>query len=62
MNFAETAHQLAGHIGALFGWPPDVFWQATPAELGALLCALSPLPAAPDAADLERLKDMFPDG
>jgi len=48
--------------GALLGWRPDEFWAATPAELAAVLTALAgdDRPAA-SAADLARLKEMFPD-
>jgi len=47
----------------MFGWTPDTFWRATPAELGALVAALAgdaPIPG--DAALLARLKEQFPDG
>jgi hypothetical protein len=61
--FSDWAGRLAGITGALLGWRPDEFWDATPAELAAVLCAMSggPAPTA-DAADLARLKEMFPDG
>ena len=55
--------RLAGMAGALLGWHPDEFWKATPAELAAVLSALSgeaSTPAAP--VDLKRLMEMFPDG
>ena len=53
--------------GAVFGWPPDVFWRATPAELGAVAVAAAVTAGAgeaapPDAATLARLKEAFPDG
>jgi uncharacterized phage protein (TIGR02216 family) len=49
--------------GALLGWRPDEFWNATPAELGAILAALAGEEIAPaGAADLARLKELFPDG
>lgn len=35
--FASSARQLAGATGRLWGWPPDWFWNTTPAELGAIL-------------------------
>lgn len=61
--FSEAAARLAGIAGALLGWRPDEFWNATPAELAAVLGAMSggPAPTA-DAGDLARLKERFPDG
>ena len=41
--FGRSAQLLAGHMARLLGWPPDAFWQATPAELAAVL-------GPPDAA------------
>ena len=67
--FAPAASRLAGLAGAVLGWSPDVFWRATPAELGAVLGALAGLEGAgpegaapPDAREIARLKEMFPDG
>jgi uncharacterized phage protein (TIGR02216 family) len=61
--FSEAACRLAGLAGALLGWRPDEFWNATPAELAAVLAAMTgDVPAAADSADLARLKEMFPDG
>jgi uncharacterized phage protein (TIGR02216 family) len=60
--FSECAGRLAGLAGALLGWRPDEFWRATPAELGAVLTALSggePAPARGD--DLARLMELHPD-
>ena len=62
-SFAAAARRLAGLVGVAFGWTPETFWQATPAELEALVRALSGEEAAPpDAALLARLKEQFPDG
>ena len=62
--FSEAAGRLAGLAGALLGWRPDEFWRATPAELAAVLRALTGGgDAAPVTGDeLARLKEMFPDG
>lgn len=61
--FAETAARLAGAAGLAFGWTPDIFWSATPAELGALVRMLIGETAEPpDAAEIARLKELFPDG
>ncbi|HEX8578003.1 MAG TPA: phage tail assembly chaperone [Allosphingosinicella sp.] len=62
MRFAEAAGRLAGVAGALLGWRPGEFWQATPAELGAVLAALAPeAHAGLDSEELERLRALFPD-
>jgi len=61
--FSEAAARLAGIAGALLGWRPEEFWTATPAELAAVLGAMSGGEGATaGAADLARLKEMFPDG
>ena len=60
--FSEAAGRLAGLAGALLGWRPDEFWRATPAELAAVLEALTPPADGLDRAELARLMAMFPDG
>lgn len=62
MSFAQSAGRLAGLAGALLGWPPEMFWSATPAELAAVLNVLSPPSETVGADDLARLKEMYPDG
>ncbi len=65
MTFADHAARLAGVTGVAFGWTPDLFWRATPAELAALVRALAGEDAAaapPDRATIARLKEAFPDG
>ena len=63
MTFCEAAGKLAGLAGVAFGWTPEVFWNATPAELTALVRA-----TAGESADgidrdaLTRLMEAFPDG
>ncbi|WP_294043358.1 phage tail assembly chaperone [Sphingomonas sp.] len=44
----------------MFGWSPDTFWAATPAELAVLVTAAMGEQAAP--VDLAGLMEMFPDG
>ena len=62
-DFGAAATRLAGLAGLLFGWMPDTFWTATPAELAALAGA-----AAGDAVDpadrslTAMLMEAFPDG
>lgn len=62
-EIARSATRLAGLAGLLFGWSPDAFWAATPAELGALAAAARGDGGdPPDAALVGRLMEMFPDG
>jgi len=60
--FSEGAVRLAGLAGAVLGWRPDEYWRATPAELAAVLGALTGEAPAAGADDLARLMEMFPDG
>lgn len=45
------------------GWPPDTFWHATPAELGAVIEAMAPAEGEtpPDRSIVERLMKEHPD-
>ena len=62
-TFAAVAVRLAGLAGAVFGWRPGEFWDATPDELAALLAAIVPEAAAPpDAGMIARLREAYPDG
>lgn len=62
-RFSEAAARLAGLAGALLGWRPDEFWNATPAELGAVIGALAGPAEEPVArADFKSLMERFPDG
>ena len=45
----------------MLGWRPDEFWNATPAELAAIVAALAVEEAPAGAPDLARLMEMFPD-
>ena len=61
--FSESARRLAGIAGALLGWRPDEFWNATPAELAAVIEALvGGRGESVSRGELERLERMFPDG
>lgn len=61
--FAEAALRLAGAAGLAFGWTPETFWNATPAELGALARTLAGESAVPpNASEIASLKELFPDG
>lgn len=64
-RFADAALRLAGLAGAVLGWSPDIFWRATPAELGAVVAVLvgrGDSIAPPDAATIARMQEAFPDG
>lgn len=62
MSFAETAHRLAGQTAMLLGWRPDDYWNATPAELQAILNAMPrPDEDAVDGSMLSALMQQFPD-
>ncbi len=59
-TFAARAARLAGQAGLLFGWSPDAFWRATPAELATLAGAMADEVSSP--VDLAALMRRFPDG
>lgn len=63
--FVDAALRLSGFAGAVLGWSADQFWAATPAELAAVVGALTGADGSsvpPDAATLARLREAFPDG
>lgn len=60
MLFGEAARRLC-HAAALLGWAPDVFWQATPAELIDALVAPDGDGAPPNRDAIEALMARFPD-
>lgn len=43
--FGDAAARLSGTVPLLLGWTPEAFWNATPAELAAILA-----PGASDTA------------
>lgn len=62
MNFADAAVQLCGRCGLVLGWRPAEFWQATPTELACILNAVDlQAETPPDADDLQKLMELFPD-
>jgi hypothetical protein len=64
-RFGPRAARLAGIAGALAGWTPDIFWRATPAELAAVLDALTGEEAGaapPPPATIAALQELHPDG
>ncbi|MEH6715313.1 phage tail assembly chaperone [Parasphingorhabdus flavimaris] len=63
--FAVSASTLSGTVSAVLGWTPEQFWEATPAELAAIFSVFAdnhsgqrPL----GTTQLEKLKEVFPDG
>jgi uncharacterized phage protein (TIGR02216 family) len=61
VSFADACVRLAGQTALILGWRPEDFWNATPAELAAILGAYLPESAA-DGATLTQLLEQFPDG
>lgn len=56
--FGPGARRLSGLAAQLLGWRPETFWQATPAELAAVLAPLAPAAADPmTRTDLTRLME-----
>ncbi|ROT96648.1 phage tail assembly chaperone [Altererythrobacter sp. FM1] len=63
--FAASAAILSGIAARALGWPPDLFWNATPAELAMSLALPAADPSAPaplGRADLLRLIESENDG
>lgn len=60
--FAANAQRLAGLSAVLLGWRPHEFWAATPDELATSLHELLPQTPLPNAEDIARLMEMYPDG
>lgn len=59
--FSDAAAALAGQAGLLFGWSPDAFWRATPAELATLVQAAGSADEVAAPIDLDILMERFPD-
>ena len=63
MTFAAGALRLAGLTARTLGWRPDDFWNATPAELAAILAPEANGDVTPlGREELERLMEKFRDG
>ncbi len=61
--FGQAAARLAGLAGLMFGWTPDTFWAATPAELLTVVrAARGDDGEALGGGELARLQELFPDG
>lgn len=62
-HFTEYALRLSGQCALLLGWTPQAFWDATPAELHAILNATTAHAGGPpDTAIINKLREQFPDG
>ncbi|WP_083671995.1 phage tail assembly chaperone [Sphingomonas montana] len=62
-RFAEAAVRMAGQAGVLFGWGPERFWRATPAELAALAAVVAGDVDVPlGAGELDAMRERDPDG
>ena len=63
MTFFENAEILAGQTALALGWRPQEFWDATPAELSAIIAAMTPNDTTPpDQNIIRQLLEQFPDG
>lgn len=63
MMFTDAAFKLCGQSAMLFGWRPEEFWSATPAELECVLTALIPkCGSPPDSLAIQNMMEQFPDG
>lgn len=60
-GFGAAAAQLAGVAAQALGWPPDVFWNATPADLANCLGLGCASPSGADRSLIETLTEQFPD-
>lgn len=56
-RFADGAARLAGLTPRLLGWRPGEFWDATPAELAAILTPEAGPAEAISRAELNRLME-----
>lgn len=62
-TFAANARLLSGWAARLLGWRPADFWNATPAELAAILFEEDGAAAAPlGRAELNALMERDADG
>lgn len=62
MTFGKTALRLSAICALQFGWRPDEFWNATPAELLCILQIVDSDDAAPPHTnEIQKLMSLFPD-
>ncbi len=62
--FGSCAVRLLGVMARVAGWSPDIFWNATPADVRAVLAGWVEAggDAGFDGAALAALMEQFPDG
>lgn len=60
-RFGPVALDLLGVMARAFGWRPDEYWAATPADLAAVL-GNERGAAGIDRAGLAAMMEAFPDG
>ena len=60
-SFGAVALDLLGVMARAFGWRPEEFWAATPADLAAVL-GREPGADGVDRAELAAMMEAFPDG
>ena len=60
-SFGEAAVRLCGAAATVLGWRPAEFWEATPAELAAVLNPLAGEVEGPDLGTFDALRRQFPD-
>ena len=60
-DFRSGVPTLAALASQALGWPPDAFWNATPAELATALGPTTPTVDGMDRAQLETLMEGDPD-
>lgn len=56
-HFGEAAQKLAGLVPRVLGWRPQEFWDATPAELAAILQPESAETTSVSRQDLNQLME-----
>jgi hypothetical protein len=64
-DFASAARTAARAALGLLGWPAEIFWQSTPADLLLVLEArldTADVPDVPDVAALKRMMESHGDG
>jgi hypothetical protein len=61
-DFATAAIAAARAALGLLGWPAEIFWQATPADLLLVLEARLGTADVPDVAALKRMMESHADG
>ena len=63
-RFGATALALVGLMARGLGWRPDEFWNATPADVAAVLGTWrdAAAEAGVDRAGLAAMMEQFPDG